>query len=444
MRPAGQDTEHWGRIMTASRFIELDRQTPNGDALHASRTRAIPGGVNSNVRLVAFPTPLTFVRGQGSRIWDVDGNEYVDYAMGMGPHILGHNPAPVWDAISTQGAHGQLFAGQTEAEGELADALVAEIPWIDEVRFGLSGTEMDLLAIRVARAATGRQKIVRFEGHYHGWLDPLLISGWDSESSRPQISSGQSLASASDILVAPWNDLEALSLIVRAQFADIAAIVMEPIMCNTGLIEPAPGYLQGVKALCEELGIILVVDEVITGFRVGLQGAQGLSGVHGDLTIYAKGIASGYPIAVLGGRRDLMQSISLAGVNHSGTYNTGVIQVVAALATIRHLIQSDPYPGLYQSGSQLRDAINQLASERGADLVCEGPGPMLQIRFGQNSAPTDARSFARLSDPARLADLIAKLQRRGVRLTSRGLLFLSTAHSSEDLQITAEAFAASL
>ncbi len=430
--------------MTSSSVFETVRQTPKGDALHARRCEVIPGGVNSNVRLVAFPTPLTFARAQGSRIWDVDDNEYIDYAMGMGPHILGHNPAPVWQAIQSEASRGQLFAGQTLAEGELADLLVGQIPWIDQVRFGLSGTEMDLLAVRIARAVTGKQRIVRFDGHYHGWLDPLLVTGFDVNTSAPTLSPGQSEAIASDILVVPWNDLDKLTQIVAVHSDEIAAIVMEPIMCNTGLIEPLPGYLEGVRALCDSYGIVLIIDEVITGFRVDLKGAQATSEVKGDLTIYAKAIASGYPLAALGGRRELMDTISLAGVNHSGTYNTGVMQVVAALATVRHLVETNPYNGIRDLGKQLRDSINDVAERKGVDLVCEGPGPMLQLRFGPSGAPINAGTFASMSDGAQLAALNTQLQHRGVRLTSRGLLFLSAAHSNADIDQTVEAFEASL
>jgi glutamate-1-semialdehyde 2,1-aminomutase len=430
--------------MTSSGVFEPVRQTPKGDALHARRCDVIPGGVNSNVRLVAFPTPLTFAKAQGSRIWDVDDNEYIDFAMGMGPHILGHNPAPVLQAIQSEASRGQLFAGQTLAEGELAELLVTQIPWIDQVRFGLSGTEMDLLAVRIARAVTGKQRIIRFDGHYHGWLDPLLVTGFDPNTSAPTLSPGQSEAMAADIIVAPWNNLDELTRIVTIHSDEIAAIVMEPIMCNTGLIEPLPGYLEGVRALCDAHDMVLIIDEVITGFRVDLQGAQAKTEVKGDLTIYAKAIASGYPLAALGGRRDLMEAVSLAGVNHSGTYNTGVMQVVAALATVRHLVETNPYESIRDLGRQLRDSINDVANRKGVDLVCEGPGAMLQLRFGASGPPTNAGSFASMSDGSRLVALNTQLQQHGVRLTSRGLIFLSAAHSSVDIDQTLEAFEVSL
>lgn len=408
-------------------------------AAHQRRLDVIPGGVNSNVRLQAFPTPLTFTHGLGSRLWDIEGNEYVDFAMGMGPHILGHAPPAVTTRVQAAIARGQLFAGQTEEEAELAELLVNTLGWIEMVRFGLSGTEMDLLAVRVARAATGRQRVVRFHGHYHGWLDPLFVGPPASESSSFTLTGGQSLASAQDLIACEWNDLEAFERVIADHAHEIAVVMMEPIMCNTGVIDPLPGYLENVREICTKHGIILVIDEVITGFRVGLTGAQGQSGVYGDLTVYAKAIASGYPFAVLGGRADLMELIGGGGVNHSGTYNTGVVQLIAALATVEELVATNPYPALTTHGRNLADGINKIASSAGVDLICEGPGPMLQLRFGDGQPANDAGEFAAKNDQVRLTDLLRGLEAEGVRTTSRGLLFLSAAHTQVDVDLTLDA-----
>jgi len=419
---------------------ERNVKTSVSQEMHAKRRASIPGGVNSNIRLVAFPTPLTFDRAEGSHIWDVDGNEYIDYAMGMGPHILGHTPRPVIDAVRKSLEKGQLFAGQTEAEGDLAELLTSEIPWIEKVRFGLSGTEMDLLAVRLARAATGREKIIRFVGHYHGWLDPLFIPGSATESTPLELSPGQSKVLSQDLVLCAWNDLEALSRALTANDQQVAAVIMEPIMCNTGLIEPLPGFLRQVKTLCDHHGVVLIMDEVITGFRMGFKGEQERNGVYGDLTVYAKAIASGFPFAALGGRADLMDLIGGVGVNHSGTYNTGMVQTVAALATVRHLRESNPYDVIFDMGQKLRDGINALSKSRSVDLVCEGPGPMVQLRFGGDPSPFDARSFSERSNSARLSNLITELEANGVRLTSRGLMFLSVAHTDVDIAKTIQAF----
>ncbi|CAB4920524.1 MAG: aminotransferase class III-fold pyridoxal phosphate-dependent enzyme [Actinobacteria bacterium] len=422
--------------MTSDTSINRNLQYGKSEAAHRDRLKVIPGGVNSNVRLTSSPVPLTFVRGSGSRIWDVDGNEYVDYAMGMGPHILGHAPDAVTSAIETAAKRGQLFAGQTQEEGALAGILVERFDWIDQVRFGLSGSEMDLLAIRIARAATGRQRVVRFAGHYHGWLDPLFVMPREGDDSAFSLTPGQSSASAEDIIQCPWNDIGVLTALVAQHASTIAAIVMEPMMCNTGVIAPAAGYLEAVRELCTRNGIILVIDEVITGFRTGFTGEQGRVGIYGDLTVYAKAIASGYPLAALGGRRDLMELVNSGGVNHSGTYNTGLLQMVAGLATVQHLIETDPYTAINEKGRSLRDAINSMSRESGASLICEGPGPMLQLRFGAPDAAHDATSFKANNDAGMLWAFIEALQSMGVRLTSRGLMFLSAAHTETDLEIT--------
>ncbi len=405
------------------------------------RLGVIPGGVNSNVRLRGFPTPLTFTHGSGSHIWDVDGNKYIDYAMGMGPHILGHSPAVVVDSVRASLDRGQLFAGQCDEEGQLAEMLVEILPWVEHVRFGSSGTEMALLAVRVARAATGRQQVVRFVGHYHGWLDPLFVDPSPATvTSAAPLSAGQSTAAAADILMCPWNDVDALQRVFAEHATTIAAVLMEPIMCNTGVIEPLPGYLEAVRALCESNGSVLVIDEVITGFRVGLTGAQGRIGISGDLTVYAKAIASGYPVAALGGRADLLAGVGTGLVNHSGTYNTGVSQMVAAVATVQHLRDADPYPMIRATTRSLVEGIEMLASKHGIELVLHSAEAMFQIRFGADVAVTDAASFAADADQVRLATFLAELQSNGLRATSRGLFFVSSAHSERDTDTTLDAF----
>ena len=244
---------------------------------HARRRQVIAGGVNSNVRLAGTPVPLTFDRAVGARLWDVDGNEYIDYAAGMGPMILGHNHPVVTEAVRRSLDTGQLFAGQNRLEAEFAEAFVGAVPWVEHIRIGLSGTEMDLLAVRIARAVTGRSKVLRFAGHYHGWLDPLFIDGLAQVEpfAAAPLTKGQSAAAASDLIVCEWNDL---SQVERAlSTGEVACVVMEPVMCNTGLVAPAEGYLEGVRDLCRQHGAVLVVDEVITGFRLGLTGVRACS-----------------------------------------------------------------------------------------------------------------------------------------------------------------------
>ena len=398
-------------------------------AEHGRRQAVIAGGVNSNVRLAGTPVPLTFARGEGALLWDVDDNEYVDYAAGMGPMILGHSHPAVTTAVQASLSTGQLFAGQNLLEAEFAETLVGALPWVESIRIGMSGTEMDLLAVRLARAATGRRRVVRFAGHYHGWLDPLFIDmSVTPEPFGPvPLTAGQSVAAASDVIVCEWNDLDHVAKALAT--GEVACVLMEPVMCNTGLIPPAPGYLSGVKALCAQHGALLVIDEVITGFRFGLAGAQGMLGIHGDISIYAKAIASGFPLAVLGTTTDLLAPVGRAEVNHSGTYNTGVSSLAAGVATLRTLIDTDPYPEMERVTRRLADGLRQAGSDAGVALAVDYiGGSILQIRFG-DARPMDSRiDFANNSDRALLARFLELLQDFGVRPTGRGLFFVSAAH----------------
>lgn len=418
----------------------LTRGYDESKSANERASRVIAGGVNSNVRLQSSPCPLTFDNALGSRITDVDGNEYVDYAMGMGPHILGHSPATVLDAVRDALGQGQLFAGQHRHEAEFAELVVSTIPWVQQVRIGLSGTEMNLLALRVCRAITGRQKFVRFEGHYHGWLDPLFVvpqSGIGTPTRQPHLSRGQSAASATDVVVLPWNDLEALEDALST--GEVGAVLMEPIMCNTGVIEADDGYVARARQLCEKNGALLIVDEVITGFRIGLLGAQGTLGVNGHFTVYAKAIASGFPVAVLGAEEGLLDEVGTGAINHSGTYNTGISSIVAGIATIRELLAHPPYDHMDRLGQSLATGLVDVGESRRWPLAVDGGGSVFQVRFGVPEAPRTLEEFHRRSDKPPLEDFIRLMQDAGVRMTSRGLMFLSAAHTDADVDRTLSA-----
>jgi glutamate-1-semialdehyde 2,1-aminomutase len=410
---------------------------------HRRRARVIAGGVNSNVRLVSRPVPLTFTRAAGAHLWDVDGNEYVDYAGGMGPMVLGHNHPRVVDAVRKALEIGQLFAGQNEFEAEFGERLVDAVPWVESIRIGLAGTEVDLLAARIARAATGRTTVLRFAGHYHGWLDPLLVgSGPIPEPfGRPPLDPGQSYAASQDVLICEWNDLALVEQVLESE--PVAAVIMEPVMCNTGLIAPEPGYLEGTRDLCRRHGALLVVDEVITGFRFGLTGAQGAFGINGDITIYAKAVASGYPLSVLATTQELLAAVGRGDVNHSGTYNAGTLSVVAAVETLRILTETNPYPELERRTERLVGEIRSAGATKGLAVDHVG-GSMFQLRFGSPEPITSRRAFAEHSDPALLMRLVDALQDHGVRPTSRGLCFVSVAHDDHVVDQTLERFEAAL
>ena len=404
---------------------------------HARRSRVIAGGVNSNVRLASRPVPLTFTRAAGAFLWDVDGNEYIDYAGGMGPMILGHNHPRVLAAVRQALEIGQHFAGQNEFEAEFAERLVDAVPWIESIRIGLAGSDVDLLAVRIARAVTGRARVLRFVGHYHGWLDPLLVgSGPIPEPfGHPPVGAGQSLAASDDVIICEWNDLALVEDVLTT--GQIACVIMEPIMCNTGVIPPAPGYLEGVRDLCHRHGALLVIDEVITGFRLGLTGAQGLLGIHGDITLYAKAVASGYPMAVLGTTHDLLAAVGRGEVNHSGTYNAGTLSVAAGVETLRILTETNPYAELQQRTKRLVDELRSMGADKGLAIDWVG-GSLFQFRFGTSDTIRSRAEFAKHSDQALLVRFMDALQDLGVRPTSRGLCFVSTAHDDAVIDLTLE------
>ena len=309
----------------------------------AEHARVVAGGVNSFVRAGIAPTPLVFERAEGPWLFDADGNRLIDYYLGMGPMILGHSPPAVVAAVREQVGRGILFAGQGAQEAEAARLVCDMVPCAERVRFGSSGTEMDQAAIRLARAATGRRTIVKFEGHYHGWLDNVHWSNAPGVAEAGPADApvavaggkGQDPAAADGLAICVWNDLARLE--ARLAKGDVAAVLMEPVMCNSGAIAPLPGYLEGVRASCTRTGTILVFDEVITGFRLGRGGAQARFGVTPDLAVFAKAIANGFPVAALAGRADLMDLFSTGGVIHGGTYTGQCVSMAAAVATLRAL-----------------------------------------------------------------------------------------------------------
>ncbi len=305
--------------------------TTRSEAAYEAAQLVIPGGVNSGARGPQagwVPGPPMVARGRGSHIWDVDGNEYIDYLLALGPMIHGHVHAEVTEAV-TRAIHdtGTMFALPYELEAVAAQKVIDAVPSVDLVRFGNSGTEVVLHATRLARAFTGRDVVVRFEGQYHGWADQLEWSHHpDLASAGPRErpialpgSPGIPEVIGQTLLVLPWNDQSAVERAVAEHGERIAAILTEPIMGNTGVIPPRPGYLAFLREITRAHGIVLIFDEVITGFRVALGGAQALYGVTPDLTTLAKALGGGFPVAAVGGRRDIMDQVSDGHVLHAGT-----------------------------------------------------------------------------------------------------------------------------
>ena len=406
-------------------------------ALYERTRKRLAGGVSSNVRYASTPVPLFFERGEGARLYDVDGNIHIDYVLGNGPAILGHAPKPVIDAVARSLAQGQVYAGQHPRETELAERLCDLLPGAEVVRFATSGTEAVLMAMRLARAFTGCTKIVKFEGHYHGWSDQAYISArpplneaGPAESPVPVAGSpGMPKSVLGDVVVAGWNDLEALAAAFEHHPGEIAAVIMEPMMVNGGAIPPREGYLAGVRDLCRAQGALFICDEVITGFRVGLRGAQHRFGVTADLAIYAKAIAAGFPLAMVSGRRDVMDTLLDKGVMHGGTYNGNVQSMAAALAALDELERDDGavYRALELRGTRLMQGLAALGAKHKLPVLVQGLPAIFQTFFTKAAAPENYRDSAACDRDMALAFHTA-LQEQGIRVNQRATWFLSTSH----------------
>ena len=404
--------------------------------------KVLAGGVSSEFRKHNHPHALFYTYGLGSRIYDADGNEYVDFTLSQGPLILGHSHPGVLKAVEEYSKTGQLFAGQHIKEIELAEKINRLIPSAELMRFCLDGSEAVHTAFRIARAKTGKQKFLRFEGHYHGWLDNVCwgISAKSGEElgSRDEPfaypwTEGLPESARDEFIVLPWNDLALLKATVKKHHNELAAIITEPVMCNSGCILPEDGFLQGLRGLCDEYGIALIFDEVITGFRLSLGGAQEYFNIKPDLSVFAKAIASGYPLSVISGRKEWMELIEKSRVIHAGTMNSSNATVAAALATIEILERENPYKRFFQLGRQLMDGLKQAALETNQTLLVQGPGPMFNVGFTHLDKVKDYRDTLTY-DKVKLSKFIAGMHDNGVRVIGRGLWYISAAHSEEDIE----------
>jgi glutamate-1-semialdehyde 2,1-aminomutase len=409
--------------------------------LFARAQRSIPGGVNSPVR--AFKSvggdPLFIASGRGSRIVDVDGNEYIDYVGSWGPLILGHAHPDILAAVADAAARGTSFGAPTEIEVRFAETIRAAYPSMELVRCVSSGTEATMSALRVARGATGRDKIVKIDGGYHGHADFLLVeAGSGAATLGIPGSAGVPAAVAGATLVAPWNDLEAMERLFAANPGEIAAVIVEPVCGNMGCVPPIPGYLAALRALTEAHGTLLVFDEVMTGFRVAFGGAQALYGIRPDLTCLGKIVGGGLPAACFGGRADVMGKLAPLGpVYQAGTLSGNPLALAAGLTTIE-LIRR---PGTYE---RLEAASARLAAGLAAAGCVNRVGSMLTAFF--TPGPVVDYAGAKRSDTARFGRFFRGMLARGVYLAPSQFeaAFVSLAHTDEDIEHTVRAAADSL
>jgi glutamate-1-semialdehyde 2,1-aminomutase len=411
-------------------------------ALYAAAREVVPGGVGSNDRGAVHPHPIYVTHGAGSRIWDVDGNEYVDYMLGYGPLILGHAHPGLLQAVQRQMTKGTTFGIPHRLEVEVSELLAELYPSIEMVRFGQAGTEAVLAAIRLARAATGRRLVVKFEGQYHGWTDQVAVSfAPTSEQAGPSdrpvtvaASEGQPPATYEDVIAVQWNDSEALARVFGERGQEIAAVLTEPIMCNFGVIEPTPGYLQRLRELCDRSGAVLIFDEIQTGFRVGLGGAQALYGVTPDLTCLGKAMSGGFPVSAVGGRREIMELIADQRVFHVGTYNANPLCLAAIPAVISTLSEPGRYEEMRDLSVKLRTGLATLLRDVGGYV--QGTTTLFGVGFGPGPG-SNMRDLWH-NDVERIFELKRELRLRGIytKPTPRDIWYLSTAHTATDIDET--------
>jgi len=411
----------------------------------------LAGGVGSGTRAPRSgwqPYPIFVQSGQGSHVTDVDGNDYIDYALGLGPLILGHRPPAVVEAVTkVLTERGSLFALAHDLEGQAAAMLSARVPSMELLRFGNSGTECVQYAIRFARAFTGRRLIVRFVGHYHGWSDTihwaaqpsLADMGPDDAPAAVPGSTGMCAGDAQDLLVASWNDVGLLEQVFAEHGDQIAAVITEPIAGNMGGVMPLPGYLEAMRRLCTQHGALLIFDEVLTGLRVARGGAQQLFGVKPDLTVLAKALAAGFPVAAVGGRRDVMEMVADGRTMHGGTYNSNPLVCAAVIAALQVTSERDFYSDLGRRGLRLATGLMDAAHAADLDAAWAGVGQMGQLWFAPR-APTTYRQSVELVAASPFFTLYEEFRRRGVIIQppQEGLFFVSSAHSDADIERTIE------
>lgn len=420
-------------------------QTLKSIALFKRAQQAIPGGVNSPVR--AFRSvkmnPLFITRAAGSRIYDVDGNEFIDYVGSWGPMLLGHNHPAVVEAVKKAVEDGLSFGAPTELEVELAEQVKKMMPNIESVRMVNSGTEATMSAIRAARGYTGRDKIIKFAGCYHGHADHLLVKAGSGAATFGQPDSpGVPASFASETLIAKYNDLENVSSLIEEHPGEIAALILEPVAGNMGVVAPVSGFLKGLRDLCDREGILLIFDEVMTGFRVSRGGAQELFHVVPDLTALGKIIGGGLPVGAYGGRLDIMEKVSPSGgIYQAGTLSGNPVTMAAGLATLRELEKPGVYEDLGEKTVWLVNEMRSLMDKASIPYCMQQVGAMFSFFF----IDRDVHNFedAAQSDTERFITYFRSMLDQGIYLAPSAFeaSFMSLAHTEQDLETTRDAFA---
>ena len=423
-------------------------QRTKSQQLFEQAQKYMPGGVNSPVRSfrAVGGTPAFLARGQGSRVWDVDGNEYIDYLGSWGPLVLGHAHPAVVDAVRKAAEKGTSFGAPVEQEVELAQLICQALPSVEMVRLVNSGTEACMSAIRLARAYSGRNKIIKFAGCYHGHADGLLVkAGSGAMTHGIPTSAGVPNSYASETLVAEYNDLSSVERLFDAYPTDVAGVIVEPVAGNMGVVPPADGFLEGLRRLAADSGALLIFDEVITGFRVSYSGAQGLFGVSPDITCLGKIIGGGLPVGAYGGRREIMEMVApLGNMYQAGTLSGNPLGVAAGVAALTELQRPDTYSRLDVMAQRLTEGLVQVFNRAEVPSTINRVGSMFTGFF--NPGPVETVAQVEQSDVSSYGRYFHAMLERGVYLAPSQFEagFISLAHNADDIDRTLAAAEASL
>jgi len=405
---------------------------------------SLTGGVSSPFRAKA-PVPLYFRDGRGCRLTDVDDNTYIDYTLAWGPVILGHRHPRMVEAVAAQASAAHIYGAQHAAEIEVAERVQAMVPCAERVLFTGAGSEAVQIAWRLARAFTGRNRILKFEGHYHGWMDSALISykpaaaaaGSEQTPNVVLSSAGQVPNSAENVHIAIWNRVEAVEQVFAAHGAGIAAVMMEPVLCNSGCILPGDGYLAAVADIAHRHGALIIFDEVITGFRMAPGGAQQFYGVTPDLATFGKAIAAGLPLSAIAGRRDIMEQTATGVVSFGGTFNGNPLTLAGARAALEELSRDDGAALKHANamGATLRDGLREAARRRGIPCLVTGFGAAFAIHFTGRTELVHYRHTLD-DDAAKLRRFLTLLLEEGVNALPDGRFYTSAVHQPSDIEQT--------
>jgi glutamate-1-semialdehyde 2,1-aminomutase len=411
-------------------------------------------GVNSPSRgsVVYTAGPIFLERGQGSHVWDADGNEYVDFMMSFGALIHGHAHPTLVEKVSQAAAEGAHFAAATSAEVEAAERFCRMVPSAEVVRFTNSGSEATMLALRLARAHTGRHSFLKFEGHYHGWYDPYLLNahshpleqlGPRENPARIPDSQGIPPATFDDVVLAPWNDVNSLERVLREHGRELAAVITEPIMANMGCILPHDSYLQRLRELTRDHGVLLIFDEVVTGFRYAPGGCQEYYGIQPDISTFGKALGAGFPVGAVTGPRSILDRMRWSDdmVLHYGTFNGHRLTMKVVAANLDLLSADGAYRRLHAMGDAAIAGLREVFRRRNVKAIVQGFGPMFQIYFTDREAIHDYRDYCTYVDTQRYSRFVHRLLDNGIYMTpSNGLHWIiSTAHRVEDIALLIEA-----